>query len=91
MQFIFELVLAPILEFLLYGIGYATAWVLVPVFTFGHVTVEPNTDDKRLKPRGGRIQRIAPGRYVLTAGLGSCIGALFWIVVVVGYFLVSAR
>ena len=91
MQFIFELVLWPILELLFYGIGYATAWLLVPVFTFGHVTVAPNTNGRTLKPRGGRIQRIAPGRYVMTAELGSCIGALFWIVVVVGYFLVRAR
>ncbi len=90
MHFIFELVLAPILEFLLYGIGYATAWLLVPVFTFGHVTVEPNTNGKRLKPRGGRIQYISPGRYVMTAGLGSCVGALFWVVVVVAFLLVRA-
>ena len=90
MQSIFELVLGPILEVLFYGIGYATAWLLVPVFTFGHVTVEPNTNGKKLKPRGGRIQRIAPGRYVMTAELGSCIGALFWVVVVVAFLLMSA-
>jgi hypothetical protein len=90
MQFILELVLAPILEILFYGIGYATAWLLVPVFTFGHVTVEPNTNGRKLKPRGGRIQRIAPGRYVMTAELGSYIGVLFWTVVVVAFLLMSA-
>jgi hypothetical protein len=90
MQFIFELVLTPILELLFYGVGYATAWVLVPVFTFGHVTVEPNSNGRKLKPRGGRIQRISPGRYVMTAELGCIVGVLFWAVVVVGFLLASA-
>jgi hypothetical protein len=52
------------LELVFYAIGYATAWLLVPVFTFGHVTVEPSTNGKRLRPRRGRIQRIAPGKYL---------------------------
>lgn len=90
MQFIIELVLTPFVELLLYGVGYATAWLLVPVFTFGHVTVEPNTSGRKLKPRRGRIQRISPGRYVMTAELGSMVGVLFWIVVVVAFFLVRA-
>jgi hypothetical protein len=90
MQLIFQLLLQPILELLFYGIGYVTAWLLVPVFTFGHVTVEPTINGKKLKPRGGRIQCIAPGRYVMTAELGSMVGVLFWVVVVVAFFLVRA-
>ena len=88
MQFIFQLLLQPILELVFYAIGYATAWLMVPVFTFGHVTVEPSTNGKTLRPRRGRIQRIAPGKYLMTAELGCCFGVLFWIVVVVGYFMV---
>ena len=90
MQFIFQLLLQPILEIMFYGIAYATAWLLVPAFTFGHVAVEPNAKGKKLRPRRGHIQRVAPGKHLMTAELGCCVGMLFWIVVVVGCLLIRA-
>lgn len=82
MQFIFELLLQPILEFVFYVVGYATAWVVVPVFTFGTVTVEP-THGRAIKPKRGRIQRSAGGGYVMEAELAALVGWLFWIAVAV--------
>lgn len=91
MSAIFELLLQPIFELVFYTVGYVTAWILVPVFTFGHVSVEPGLNGIPLEPRRGRIQRIAPAKYVMSAELGSIIGGLFWILVVVGYFLVRSN
>ena len=42
MQFLFELILLPIFEFVAHFIGYATACVIVPVFTLGQVGVAPS-------------------------------------------------
>ena len=81
MQFIFEL-LQPILEFVLYPIGYCTAWLVVPVFTFGCVTVEPGPAGKRVNR--GRIQSAGRGQYLMDADLAACIGILFWVLVGVG-------
>jgi hypothetical protein len=89
MHFIFELLLQPIFELLFYGIGYATAWIVVPVFTFGRVTVEPGRNGKFLQPKRGRIQRTGPGKYVMKAELAACAGVLFWILVVLGAYLIQ--
>ena len=86
MHFIFELLLQPIFELVFHGVGYVTAYILVPLFTFGQVTVEPSRNAGILNPKRGRIQRAANGKYVMAAELGSGIGVLFWIVVIVSYF-----
>lgn len=89
MQFIFELLLQPILELVFYVLGYATAWVIVPVFTFGQVTVEPGADGKFLRPKRGRIQRSAAGKYVMEAEVAVWVGVLFWILVAVVAYTVG--
>jgi hypothetical protein len=88
MQFIFELLLQPILEFVFYAIGYGTAWLVVPVITFGRVIVEPGPGGKFVKPKRGRIQSIGRDRYLMDAELAACIGVLFWILVAVGIYLI---
>lgn len=90
MQFIFELLLQPILELVFYVLGYATAWVIVPVFTFGHVTVEPGPDGRFLKPKRGRIQRVGPGKYVMEAEMAVWVGVLFWVLVAIGAYLLRS-
>lgn len=89
MQFLFELLLQPFFEAVFYVLGYATAWVIVPVFTFGHVTVGPARHVKRLNPKRGRIQRIGPGRYVVEADTAVWVGVLFWILVGLGVYLIQ--
>jgi hypothetical protein len=79
MHFIFELLLQPVLELLFYGVGYATAWVVVPLFTFGRVTVEPARNIDVLRPQ----PRIGPRRYVIDGVAAALVGWLFWIVVAV--------
>jgi hypothetical protein len=87
MQFIFELLLQPIFEFVFYGIGYATAWVVVPLFTFGQVTVEPVRHGRDVEPKRGRIRRSARGGYIMEAELAVLVGWLFWMAVAVIVYL----
>ncbi len=68
MHFLFELILQPMLELAAHVVGYATAYVIVPIFTLGQVVVEP---------RRGRFQM---GR-VLAMWIGLLFWAIVAVVV----------
>jgi len=84
MQFIAQLLLQPIIEFVFHLIGYVTGHVLVPIITFGRVTVK--------RSRGGKLLALPPtanGKYVMEAGLAILIGVLFWIAVAVSAYVLQ--
>ena len=73
-----ELILRPILEGVLQVAGYLTARVIVPVFTFGTVVVEPLGWKSRVHPKlrwpnlTGRRPRVIDGEFA------SLLGLVFW-------------
>jgi hypothetical protein len=90
-SFIAELILQPVLEFVLQVAGYLTARVIVPVFTLGTVLVEPIGSRDRVYPKlrwptlTGRQPR------VMDAEAASLLGLVFWgMVALVAYFVRSA-
>ena len=80
-----EFILQPIAELVLQVIGYFTARVIVPIFSFGVIHVEPGPHKEVVVPKFGRAQRHS-GKLVMDAELGALIGIIFWLVVVVGSF-----
>jgi hypothetical protein len=80
-----EAILQPIAELLMQLIGYLTSRIIVPVFTFGLVHVEPGPHKEYVAPKFGRIQRHS-GKLIMDAELGALIGIIFWLIVVVGSF-----
>lgn len=81
-----EVILQPIIEVVLQLFCYGTAWLLVPIFTFGMVFVEPAPIREFVKPGFGRLQRSSKGHYVMDAELGSLIGMVFWFAVAIGAY-----
>ncbi len=86
-----EAILQPIIEIVLQLFCYGTAWLLVPIFTFGRVFVEPTPIREFVKPGFGRIQRSGRGHYVMDAELGSLIGMIFWFSVAIGAYVYFAQ
>jgi hypothetical protein len=84
-----EVILQPIVEMVLQLFCYGTAWLLVPIFTFGRVYVEPAPIRKFVKPGLGRLQRHGRGYYVMDADLGSLIGLAFWFAAAIGAYMWS--
>jgi hypothetical protein len=81
-----EVILQPIIEVVLQLFCYGTAWLLVPIFSFGMVFVEPSPIREFVKPGFGRLQRSSKGHYVMDAELGSLIGMVFWFAVAIGAY-----
>jgi hypothetical protein len=81
-----EAILQPVIEVVLQVFCYGTAWLLVPIFTFGMVFVEPTPIREFVKPGFGRLQRSSKGHYVMDAELGSLIGMVFWFAVAIGAY-----
>ncbi len=86
-----EVILQPVFEAVLQLAGYLTARVVVPVFTFGTVVVEPLGWRKTVYPKirwpnlTGRSPRVMDGDFA------SVLGLVFWALVgVVVYFARSA-
>lgn len=86
-----EAILQPIIEVVLQLFCYGTAWLLVPIFSFGRVFVEPTPMRAFVKPGFGSIQRSGRGLYVMDAELGSLIGMVFWFAVAIGTFIYFAQ
>ncbi len=82
-----EAILQPIIEIVLQLFCYGSAWLLVPIFTFGKVYVEPTPMREFIKPGFGRLHRSHKGYYVMDAELGSLIGMLFWFAVAIGAYV----
>jgi hypothetical protein len=58
--------------------GYATGWVVVPLFTLGRVVVEPRKPGGRVHPKWSRLSRAADGTWILDAEMGCLAGLVFW-------------
>lgn len=80
-----EFILQPILELVLQVIGYLTARVIVPTFSFGLIHVEPGPQKELVLPKLGRVQRHG-GKLIMDAELGALIGIIFWLVVGFGSY-----
>ncbi|HET9444733.1 MAG TPA: hypothetical protein VFO35_00640 [Steroidobacteraceae bacterium] len=83
-----EFILQPVLELLVQVAGYITACIIIPVFSFGLVTVKPGPKGEMVTPRFGRIRRLPGGRFIMEAELAALFGILFWVVVAVVVWLV---
>jgi hypothetical protein len=86
-----EAILQPVIEIVLQLFCYGTAWLLVPIFTFGRVFVEPTPIREFVKPGFGSIQRSSRGHYMIDAELGSLIGMIFWFAVAIGAYVYFAQ
>lgn len=71
-RFLFELVV--------YTVGYATGWLLIPTLSFGYYSVEPLSPPRRGQKRA-RSRTARPPRE-LSFETTATIGALFWFAVV---------
>ncbi len=88
---IVELIIRPLAEITLEIAGYATGRVVVPVLSFGRVTVEPVCKDKRAKPRWQGFYRNENKRIILTVETGALLGLFFWFAVGgLGYWIYRA-
>ena len=83
-----EIILQPILEFVVQLVGYYTAWLIVPVFTLGNVVVEPLIASRKVYPKWRRPMTTGAEPKVLDAEMASLIGFLFWVLVATAAYLV---
>jgi len=74
-----QLVLQPIAEAAIHLIGYITGFVVVPVATLGHVVVERH--EEGVDAMAAKWVRAPSGRIVISAGLGSIVGFLTWLLI----------
>jgi len=82
-----ELILRPIAELLLQIAGDYTGRVVVPVFTFGFVHVEPAAKGVQVFPKWHGFHRASDGRRVLDAEMGAFLGLVFWAVLGIATYL----
>lgn len=73
-----EAALKTVMEFVLEVFCYHTARILVPVFTFGRVEVEPDAKGQATRAGTLALQKQADGRWLMEAQLAALIGLLFW-------------
>ena len=80
LEFAAEVVLRFLLEAVLYTVGYATGWLLVPALSFGYYEPEPLAPPKR----GAKRIRTSGVRHPrqVSAKVTAMVGGLFWFVVV---------
>jgi hypothetical protein len=80
LEFAAEVFVRFLFEAILYTLGYATGWLLVPTLSFGYYDVEPLSPPrrgaKRIRSKGTRRPR------QLSAEATAMIGILFWAIVV---------
>ncbi|WP_226468073.1 hypothetical protein [Luteimonas panaciterrae] len=86
-EIIGEFILRPIAELVLQIAGYYTSRVVVPIFTFGYVHVEPAVKGVRVYPKWHGFHRTSDGRRVLDAEMGAFFGLVFWAVVGIATYL----
>ncbi len=78
LEFAAEVFFRFLLEVVVYTLGYATGWLLVPVLSFGYYEVEPLSPPKR-GARRVRSKAAMPPRQ-LSAEATAVLGILFWAV-----------
>ena len=67
--------------------GYATGWVLVPLFSLGRAVVGTRKRDARIFRSWPRVSRAEDGKFIVDADLGTLIGLVFWFAVAGAWFL----
>lgn len=82
-----EFILQVLAEAVFQLAGYATSWVVVPLFSLGRVVVEPKKRGVGVSPRWHHASRAADGTLIIDAETGSAIGIAFWILVAVVWYL----
>ena len=85
---VLEFILQSVAEVVLQVAGYATGWVVVPLFTLGRVVVEPKKRGVRVFPKWRRLSQAADGTFIVDPEMGSLIGLIFWFGVAGIWFLV---
>lgn len=81
-EIIGELLLRPLFEFLLQLIGYITARVLLPILSFGFVTVAPASKGVKVYPKWHGLDRASNGKVVLHEEMGALLGIVIWLVII---------
>lgn len=82
-----DILLQPVIEIGLQVAGYLTGYVVVPVFTFGSVLVEPDQKKEVVIPSGGTVKRRKDGVYIMDAELGALFGLIFWFIVAACFYM----
>jgi len=57
-SFLTEVLIRGIFEVVFYGLGYLVGWVVVPIFSLGHYSVEPWDFSSRKKSKSRSAQRL---------------------------------
>ena len=73
-----EIIIQPVAELVIQVAGYATAWVVLPLGTFGFLHVESIPFREFVKPGIGRIKKLPTGAYLIEAELASLLGLIIW-------------
>lgn len=81
-EIIGELLLRPLFEFLLQLIGYITARVLLPILSFGFITVAPASKGVKVYPKWHGLHCVSNGKIVLHEEMGALLGIVIWLVII---------
>lgn len=76
-EFVFQI----LADALLQAAGYATGWLVVPIFSLGRVFVEARRNGASVHPEWHRVGRASDGTWFLDAEMGSLMGLVFWFAV----------
>jgi hypothetical protein len=87
LEFVAEVLLRFVFEIVFYVLGYATGWLLIPVFSFGRYTAEPLSPPRRGQRRGR--SRAPKGPRQVSIEFTALIGILFWIAVPTAWYLLG--
>ena len=80
-----EILFRGLFEIVFYGLGYLIGWVVVPVFSLGHFTVEPWDFKPRSRSKGRRGR---PGPRMVSADAATAIGLVTLVAAcVLAYFV----
>lgn len=77
-----EWLLRPIMEAVLYVLGYCTGKAIIPILTLGRRHAESFGGDTRPRPRYRKAPRSVPPQLV-SADTAALCGLLFWLVIII--------
>lgn len=83
-----EFFLRPIFEIVIQLAGYFTARLLLPIISFGYISVAPSKKGVKVYPKWHGFNRASNGTVVLHEEMGALIGVLFWFILIGAGFYV---
>lgn len=84
---IVQMVIEPILKIIIDFIAYFTARFLLPVLSFGSLSVAPAPTGKKIYPRWHGFDRTSDNKIVVHEEMAALLGLLFWLgLVAIGSF-----